>query len=137
MMDAEGLDQQDIGNQVLRRPVAGEGRHGVEAEPQPAQLQQHEGGQDRHVQRPHPPHPSHQETSRVADRADPLAIGVGDDEARQDEEEVDEQIAVTGQRQGVEVAADRQMEEDHQDGAQAPERVQHVEPGGLGDHPAP
>jgi hypothetical protein len=62
---------------------------------------------------------------------------VGDDEARQHEEEVDEQIAVPGQRQGVEMAGDRQMEEDHQDGAKAPERVQHFEPGGLGDHSAP
>ena len=51
-------------------------------------------------------------------------VGVGDDEARQDEEEIDEDVGVAQQRAGIDVRGDGQVEQRHQQRTEAAQAIE-------------
>lgn len=85
------------------------------------QLERDEGGQHHEVERPQSGEAAHHHHPGIGHRGEPVDIGIGDDEAAQDEEEVDEQVGVADEGHLLDVAHGREMvERDEQRADPAP-----------------
>ena len=123
--EAQGMQQQRIGQDQGGRRPAGEGGvlHPLRAVGQPElhQFQPDQGQQHEDMQGPDTANAADQEIPRRGGAVQPVAIGLGHDEAAQHEEEIDEEEGMGAEGRGHVMPAHREVEErDHQRADAAP-----------------